>query len=339
MTEAEKIVRVQQLEIAVADKEKIVAETEAQIVDLKKQLKEQKEEARSAERHLRSFIRGEDEGLFKGVGDASEPVKVKRDYRTVTLKDLGIDGGKAGQSLKSANLHTLADIAAYTKKGLKLTDLDSIGEGKADKIIAACEKWFAENPPENDDEKAARTSFSTKAEPAVEEKTEEGEGKPQDEAPKQQAKSDPPVETKAERVRNSIAVSTFDEPAVILETLVSAHNECKSFFSQVMAQKNPKVYVFDLQDTTKNRFPRGKYVISEKKSNPEGDRYCMQRVYDQRDWMKRLGEYEQLKESSGYEPGPISGGEVTDLETGTVLYVSGDDEAFDIVNDLAAVEK
>lgn len=346
MDEATRIAKIQALENIVFQKDQQVEKTQIELDQLKKRLKEEKEAARSAERHLRSFIRGE-EDLFDGVetaGTGAEPVKVNRDYRTVSLKELGLNGGKAGQSLVAAGLNSLAAIADYTKKGLKLTDLDSIGQGKAEKIIAACEKWFADNPPSSEDALAVSRSFRTKADEAdAEDKAAEGtedtgtspEEKPaaKPETPEAEQKT---VETPEKPTYETFSISSFDTPDRVVKSLEEGFNECKSIFRAAIAGSRPKVCVFDLQDS-QNRWSRGSYIIVEKAQRDGGTAYTMQRVYDQRGWIQRYGEYEKSKElvgGTGEPPGMLAKCEVINLETGVDMYISGDDEAFVLLDDV-----
>lgn len=339
MDEATRIGKIQALENIVFQKDQQVEKTQLELDQLKKRLKEEKDAARVAEKHLRSFIRGEDD-LFDAVetGNASEPIKVKRDYRTVSLKELGLSGGKAGQSLVSAGLTSLAAIAEYTKKGLKLTDLDSIGEGKAEKIVAACEKWFRDNPPESDEAIEASRSFSTKAEEEPKKTEEKAESSPTETVAEPEKKQESAEASEPAPKPNYpvIQLSSFDYPDRVAKSLEEGFNECKSIFRMAMSGSRPKVIVFDLQDA-QNRWARGSYIIVEKASKDGGTAYTMQRVYDQRAWIQRLGEYEKEKESvggTGEPPGMLAKCEIINLETGVDMYISGEDEAFILLDDV-----
>ncbi len=66
-------------------------------------------------------------------------------WRLVNVSELDLPGG-VRKALFEAGLATLGKIADFTAADNRLTDVKGIGAGKAEKIEAALEKYWAENP-------------------------------------------------------------------------------------------------------------------------------------------------------------------------------------------------
>ncbi len=65
-------------------------------------------------------------------------------WKSVPLSELGLTG-KLAESLAEAGLTTMGAIAEYTGSEKRLTDIDGIGPGKAEKVEQACEAYWAKN--------------------------------------------------------------------------------------------------------------------------------------------------------------------------------------------------
>ena len=141
------LLRVKQQWAAVVELNMEVEQASREWADAKEVAKDAKEAYDASVMRLRAAIKRvndpqqelpfppEDGGLH---GDDGE-------WRSVELEELGIVGTLA-ERLIDAGLTTLGAISDYTAADKRLTDIKGIGDGKAEKIQAACADWWSRHP-------------------------------------------------------------------------------------------------------------------------------------------------------------------------------------------------
>lgn len=329
------IERAKVIELEIAEKDSKIQKCEDIVEREKKTQKGLEAERETLVDALRKLIRGEDAGLNQpplpfaaadeNAGGSPEPAKPapvkKKPWRSVTIEELGI----GYDSLREAGISTLGRLADFTAANKKLIDLKGVGQSKVEKIEKAVEKYWAENPPEDDSAQIAVKVFSAKGGADATEIPPDATETPADASGETKlvqtipASEMPPVGQVDGLASIPVELLGEDFAAAAEE----AFNECRNTFSEIAKGNAPKLRVLQMADD-QNRFSAGRYVIVEKKD----DRYYrMQRVYEESEWMPRLGQYARENENQD-PPGILASNQITDIDSSQILFCSGEDEQF-----------